>query len=295
MNNPLDNSITYYNDFMSVKDILSKTPRSTLLTEITILDGNGHILFDKLHNMTAFGGRLSLLENAFGITPNTSQHLLLDTVMGINHSQTAAVLANNVRRNAVVFAIGNGAVNPSTPSKVYDPHNYETDLYNKVPFRCVAVGSDLSTADAAAYRLRKIITINNNNYVAYYGKLFSPGTVYTEFNGASFTPLASYTTPVDTGDNSHPLAGGSVLSYIQFTLTVTATEFKEWYLLTNNDSLTGASISEIGLVMGADLANSNDNNRTELAAAELFAKMTSSSVPLDSEGSSRTVIYRVYS
>lgn len=282
----------HYDDSITFKDSLNR--KSSLETEIFIKDSNGVVLFHG-KNMTVFGGRQLLLEKSFGIPPDATKHLLLNDILGIPHSNSIQVLSNNLDRITNYFMIGNGAENLSVQGTIYSPHNYETKLYGSVPFRCVPFSSDLSSAEATNYRLRKIITIDNNDYVAYYAKKFNVGVVYTEYNGSNYIPLESHTIPVDEGDSTHPLAGGSVLSYIQFTLTVEQEEFKEYYRLTHNDSLVGASLNEIGLVMGRDLPNSLDGDRNELAAAELFAKLTSTSVPLDSENSRRVVEYRIYS
>ena len=53
-------------------------------------------------------------------------------------------------------------------------------------------------------------------------------------------------------------------------------------------------MSEIGLVYGADIANTSDSNRMELAAAELLAKITSAKVSMADEGDSRQIEYRIY-
>jgi hypothetical protein len=53
-------------------------------------------------------------------------------------------------------------------------------------------------------------------------------------------------------------------------------------------------MSEVGIVYGADLPNSLDRDRNELAAAELFSKATSKPYYLDSEGTAREIVYKVY-
>ena len=141
--------------------------------------------------------------------------------------------------------------------------------------------------------MRKIVSYGGVDYAAYYAKKFDAGVINLEYNDASYSPLESDTVPVDENDSSHRLAGGSVLAYIQFTLTITEEELKEYFRITNG-SLSGAVMNEIGLVLGADLANSLDNNRKELSNAELFAKIVSSNVAMDSDSVSRIVEYRVY-
>ena len=271
----------------------AKEHKSTLKTDVMITDENGVVLFHG-PNMTVFGGRLSLLETSFGLVPDINQHLTLNSIMGIPHADSTNVINQKIARSTQYFMIGNGAESKSVAGKIYSPHNYETKLYSPVPFRCVPVASDLSTASQDQYRFKKLITVDSADYYAYYAKKYDVGVAYIEYNGASYVPVEGDTIPVDEGDTSHPLGGGSVLEYVQFTLTIEKDEFKEYYRLLHNDSLDGAVLNEIGLLYGADRANSLANNRLELAAAELFAKLTSTSVPMNTEGSRRIVSYRVY-
>lgn len=261
-------------------------------TRVRILEGN-KVLWDG-HNTTVLGGRLALLEKQFGIIPDETNHLTLNNMMGITHDQSSKAFAASTARSCLYFMAGNGAASTSVPGKVYSAKNYETKLYKPIPFRFVPVASDLSDTEKAQYRLRKIITLNGTDYVAYYAKKFDPGVINLEYNDATYLPQESDTTPVDENDSSHRLAGGNVLAYIQFTLTILQTELKEYFRAVNG-SLSGASMSEIGLVYGADLEKTDGSNSyMELAGAELFAKVTSSAVALDTEGSSRVVEYRIY-
>ena len=290
---PLDNDKSiqrsFYEDGFSVEDLCSCGTK----TRVMIKDSKtGKVLFDG-HNTTVLGGRLHLLEKSFGITPDITQHLTLNTIMGIEHSETNRVFQNKIDRDAIYFMAGKGASSVAVPGKIFSPKNYETKLYDAIPFRMVPVSNDLSASEQEQYRLRKIVSYGGVDYAAYYAKRFDAGVINLEYNDASYTPLESDTVPVDENDSSHRLAGGSVLAYIQFTLTITEEELKEYFRITNG-SLSGAVMNEIGLVLGADLANSLDNNRKELSNAELFAKIVSSNVAMDSDSVSRIVEYRVY-
>ncbi len=290
---PFDNSgsvqRSFYADGLSVEDLAS----CGTATRCIIKDSKtGKVLYDG-HNTTVLGGRLHLLEKSFGITPDPTQHLTLNTILGIEHSETNRVFTNKIDRDAVYFMAGKGASSVAVPGKVFAPKNYETKLYDAIPFRMVPVSNDLSTTEQEQYRLRRIVTHGGVDYACYYAKKFESGVIQMEYNDAEFTPLESDTTPVDENDSSHRLAGGSVLAYVQFTLNITEEELKEYFTIVNG-SLAGAVVNEIGLVLGADLANAEDGGRRELAASELFAKLTSSNVPFDSYSSSRIVEYRVY-
>jgi hypothetical protein len=244
-------------------------------------------------NTTVLGGRISMLENSFGLVPNINQHLTLNQIMGIPHQQTTNVILNKLERKSEYFMAGDGANSIAVPGKVYKPKNYETKLYHALPFRFIPSSSDLSTSEKEKYRLRKIINVNENEYVGYFAKRYEPGILYLEYNDAEYLPIESHTVPVDENDSTHDLLGGSILCYIQFTLSIEPNELKEYFQVTNG-SLDLASMNEAGLVYGADLPNSADSNRNELAAAELFSKVTSKSYPLDSEGSARDIIYKIY-
>lgn len=263
-------------------------------TTICIKDGkSGKILYSG-HNTTVLGGRIAQLEELFGLTKNGSQHLLINDSLGVPHSQTNTVLSSATqKRSCNYFMVGDGAASADVPGKYFTAKNYETRLYNAIPFRMVPLSSDLSSTEQEQYRLRKIVTVDGIDYAAYYAKAFEVNSLTLEYNSAEYTPMDSDTTQVDENDNTHRLAGGSVLAYVEFYLNIDAEELKEYFTI-KNGSLEGASMSEIGLVYAADLPNSNDSGRNELAAAELLAKITSESVSMSSEGNSRIVEYRIY-
>jgi hypothetical protein len=259
-------------------------------TEVIFMIGNREVF---RHNSTVLGGRINLLEKSFGLNPNIDQHLTLNQIMGIPHSQTDNVIINKIERKADYFMAGDGASSVAVPGKVYSPKNYETKLYHALPFRLVPVSTDLPSTEKQVYRMRKIENINGIDYVGYYAKKFDPGTLYLEYNDADYIPVESDTAQVDENDASHPLLGGSVLCYIQFTLAIEANELKEYFKIVNG-SIEMASMSEAGIILSSDLPNAIDNSNLELAAAELFSKVTSKPYYLESEGTARTIVYKIY-
>jgi hypothetical protein len=261
-------------------------------TEVTFKIGD-RIVYQTM-NTTTLGGRMSLLENAFGLTPNANQHLTLNTIMGIPHGQTNNVILNRLERKADYFMAGDGASSIAVPGKVYSPKNYETKLYHAIPFRFVPMATDISSNEKQLYRMRKIEVVDGNDYVAYYAKKYDPGTLYLEYNDSEYLPVESDTVPVDENDSSHALLGGSVICYIQFTFEIKANELKEYFQVVNG-SIDMASMSEAGIVLAADLPNNLNENAKELAAAELFSKVVSKPYYLDSEGTARTIVYKIYS
>ena len=280
-----------FEENIGIADVVSKLGN---YTTVCIKDGKtGKVLYSG-HNATVLGGRVAQLEELFGLTKNLSQHLTVNDSLGIPHSETSNILTSGEQKRACAyFMAGNGAASKEIPGKYFTPKNYETKLYNAIPFRMVPLSSDLSSAEQEQYRLRKVLTVNGIDYAAYYAKAFEVGSLILEYNSAEYTPVSSDTTPVDENDSTHRLSGGSVLAYVEFYLNIEANELKEYFNIVNG-SLDNASMSEVGLVYAADLPNALDGNRNELAAAELLAQVTSNTVDLSSEGNSRIIQYRIY-
>ena len=268
--------------------------------EYIVKDGKtGKILYHDL-NLTVLGGRLALIEDSFNVASNLEQHLLLNDTMGIAHSATQSVFTSNMRRGIDYFMVGDGAKSPTVPNQVAKARNYETRLYNAIPFRFRKVTEDLSAEEQKKYRLKKQITIQGVDYYGYFAKKItftgSSGSnaklVITDYNGVKFLPEDKYTVPVAKDDTQHPLSGGSVKVYLAFSLEVDQDECKEYFKVVNGN-LDGACINETALIKAIDLPNANNGDQLELAAAEVFAKLTEKSQDLD-ETTSRVVKYKVY-
>lgn len=274
------------------EEFLNVDEAGSIFTEFDMYDGKGNLL-QSTHNTTVLGGRIALLEEMFGLTRNKDQHLLINDSLGIAHSASNTVLNSaNSKRIVNYFMVGDGAASKETPGKFYSAKNYETKLYHPIPFRMVPLASDLSSAEQDQYRLRKVVNVNGTDYVAYYAKRFEASNVLLEYNAASYKPVDSHTTPVDEADSTHPLRGGSVLAYTTFSIAIDENELKEYFRIYS--SIENCTMSETGLVLAADLPNANDNNRSELAAAELFTKICSTSTQLSESGSSRLLQLKIY-
>lgn len=254
------------------------------------------------HNKTILSGRCMLQELTFGVQPNPQHHITLNDVLAIPH--TTNVYENDDpklyrQRTVDYFCIGNGAENKTVPGTSFDARDSDTNLYSIVPFRCVPEGADLSELEAKQYRLRKKIEIKGKYYWAYYAKKMKIDKMYVTWNGNNYIPVPEHTEARADTDQAHPLSGANVKIFTIFNLEVAANEFKEWYRLKNN-TLQLAKLSELGLISGYDCALTKgeedpDNGRLELATAEVFAKMTHSPIPMDSEGNSRQIKYSIFS
>ena len=279
---------TAFEEFLNLED-----GSGSIFTTFEMRDKKTGRLIQSTHNTTVLGGRIALLEEMFGLTRNKDQHLLINNSLGVAHSETDTVLNSATQKRQVgYFMVGNGAACQETPGKYYTAKNDETKMYNPIPFRMVPLATDLSTAEQEQYRLRKIVNINGVDYAAYYAKKFEPSSVILEYNAAQYKPIDSHTVPVDESDSTHPLRGGSVLAYITFSISIEENELKEWFRITSN--ISNCAMSETGLILAADLPNSLDNNRSELAAAELFTKICSTSTSLSEDGSSRIITIRMF-
>lgn len=298
--------------------------KSLFRTDITLTDYEGndiiHISRHK-HNMTILSGRISVLEKAFGIVPDGSQRLLISDMIPVPNgngasSGNADVISmdedptysslhetntifgeggKNFQDSVHYFCIGNGGENPNTPYAILDVHDWETRLYNMVPFRCVPISADLTVEERKNYRLKKTIEINGSRYYAYYAKVFDPGRVNSQKSGTDYRPKIEDSSPYIGNGEGHSMNGHTSEVFVTFDLEITAVEFKEFYRLLNN-SLTGARLTELGLISGYDgpSADTSAAGVKELYDATLFAKLVHEPVFLSTDGSRRKVTYSVF-
>ena len=248
------------------------------------------------HNATVFNGRVSLQENIFGGVPNPAQHLLLNDIYNIPHSINVFEGEENYHklRSVDYFCIGNGAESTTLNGDIIQERSSDTKLYNMVPFRCVPISADISDEEAKKYRLRKKINIKGQEYFAYYAKKIEKSNIKIIYNGNNYIPKESDTSTLPDTDETKPLRSGQVTIYTILNVNIEPKDFKEYYQLMNNGSLTLAKISEIGLISGYDSENALASNKLELAGAELFAKMCFTAMPMESPTSSLEFSYEMY-
>ena len=316
--------IEHFDDYITTDHKMKVDDHKSLFkTDITLTDyaGNDIIKITRhKHNMTVLSGRISVLEKAFGIVPDGTQRLLVSDMIPVPSGNGAAsgnadvtsmdedptyaslhesntIFGNggkNFQDSVRYFCIGNGGENPNTPYAILDVHDWETRLYNMVPFRCVPISADLSVEERKNYRLKKVIEIDGNRYYAYYAKVFDPGRIISQKSGTDYHPNVEDSSPYIGNGEGHPMNGHTSEVYVTFDLEITATEFKEFYRLLNSDSLTGAT--ELGLISGYDgpSADTNAAGVKELYDATLFAKLVHEPVFLSTDGSRRKVTYSVF-
>ena len=263
-------------------------------------------------NATILGGRVGALENIFktGVVPRehltVSEQLQTQKGSAIENIQSTVLpdtddAAHNYNRKVAYMVIGNKGTSDAAPLVNLDPMDYETRLYNMVPFRCVPTipaTADLSPEDRAKYRMRRKETINNIQYYTYYLKKIDVSPVDLKLtDGSNYTPVYENSEPVEPSgsSNPHPLADTAVHALVTMNLSIDKDEFKEYYRI-KNGSLDNASLSELGLVLAdepVDPIEVDGVSYNEVRNAELFSKIVFSAEPMDSEGNSKSVLYQI--
>lgn len=213
----------------------------------------------------------------------------------------------------------------TTPYVIHTVHPWETRLYRMVPFRFIKGGELTDATDKQTYFLKRKVELNDEKYTAYYAKRidpthelkviskkglinYAPGTTDEDGNGHEF--FVNHSAPYVPGQTNHPWKSETSSVYVEFTLDINEIEFKEFYQATHGGVLTGARLSELGLINAfeykADGTNgklidngdvthidsmSGDNH--DIMYAELFSKITHELVFLSSANSRRAITYRI--
>ena len=246
-------------------------------------------------NTTVYNGRVCM-HDIFGHTANPTQHLTLNKIMNIEHSVSVYDSTDKNRlRKVQYFCIGNGAESKTVKESIISERSSDTKLYNMVPFRCVPTRTDLTDEERKKYKLRKKITIKDQEYIAYYAKEISNITFATTYNNQNYTPLESDTSTLPDTSADKPLKSGNVLCVTTLVLKVEPEDFKEYYKAMNNGALTGAKLNEFGLIYAYEAANEKESSKMELADAELFSKITHSNVNYESDGAESEFKYAIHS
>jgi len=320
-----------YVDSIRTDDFANPSPKknkSLFKTDITLTDFNGDKIIsvqNHRHNMTVLAGRLTVLEKSFGIAPEKQQRLLVTDMIPVAVKKDAETGDNEVEslddesaylashgQNTVFgengttfgdkvnyFCIGNGGEVSGVQYAIHDVKNWETRLYNMVPFRCVPVNNDLTPTERAKYRIRKRIKIDNGSgkedyYYAYYAKVFDPGKINSKAGDIEYVPEVRDSNPYVGSAEGHSMSAHNSEIFIQFDLEIEENEFKEFYRLLHNDSLTGARLTELGLISGLEGTAPDNANHKEIYDATLFAKLVHEPVFLSTDGSRRKVTYTIF-
>jgi len=279
-------------------------------TKVKVYSHTGNLEWDTC-NSIALGGRITL-ENIFkggtSFQENIRQTLSrsLEIAKGgeafVNPATGLLNDTTNINdyfaRSIKYFCIGNGGLVNTTPLEMAKARPHNSRLFNMVPFRCVPVDSgDLTQADRAKYALRRKERINGVWYYTYYLKKFELGNIIVEkADGTPYVISDSHSNPIVSGDTTHPLLNMAVHVFYEMFLKIESEDFKEFYKATNNNSLIGAMITEIGLVTSNQGTYTEGSETIEdVYNAELFSHVVEKPAYLEAEGSAKQIYYTMYS
>lgn len=283
-------------------------------TQVKIYDHHGNLEVET-KNVTALGGRVAM-ESIFkgGFLPQ--HHLSISSSLKNQKGNDPATFSNPTELTAAdttvaadyygrkigYFCIGIGGIDTELPLAMAKPRNYETRLYNMVPFRCVPVtGGDLTTVERAKYRMRRREFIGNVEYYTYYLKSFDLGSLnLVDSNGNDYTPAYNDSQPVNPSSaNDHPLSQTAIHSCFEFNLNIDSTEFKEFHKAMWNGELTNAKLTEFGIVLSNDaigvLGTDGVTPYDEVRNVELFSKVVHSPSYMDQEENGKRITYTIFS
>lgn len=268
-------------------------------------------------NVTAFCGRVAM-ECVFkgGSSFQPEIHRSLSQVLKDTANNTAefsnpteitcpdtTIIADYFNRKIEYFCIGTGGIENSSPLLLSKPRNWETRLYNMVPFRCIRedTGTDLTEAERAKYRFRRRKKINGIWYICYYLKKFDISNIIAqEANGTPYIVRDVHSNPV-TSYGDHELKNTAIHIFYEFFLYIDPEDFKEYYKAVNGALNSEAKLTEIGLVIANEKNNivigsgSEAYTISELYNAELFSHVVHEPSYMSSEDSSKRITYSIFS
>lgn len=172
----------------------------------------------------------------------------------------------------------------------YQPKAHELDLYTPIPFRCVPVDEDLTTAERAQYRMRTEQTFHGNRYVCYYLKCLEAMDNSAQIdridpttgNSQPYEFSSEYLYPKPTIPDVSGVLEGTVTEIVvtkRVRARLTGEEVYEAINVIYEGDLTYAKISEWGLYTGTDKVvqgydyNGSQFNYTEAIYSQLAYKL----------------------
>lgn len=227
----------------------------------------------QLDTRTAWAGRLSSAIQ-HQIPFSFPQYSTLNEKLGI---QSGVAVPTGQYPKSGYLAIGNKGHSFSVGTegvavlKVLQHKATDAALFNQIPFILRQEDDDISPAQRSLYALRKIITVGNVNYIAYYLRRVDLSSasvetvIETTVDGVTsakpFVPTASNlsptpvsTDPLGTGSNVAVLTGESIINKVEIPMVFTPEDVSECInaceILYGSDEY--AMISEIGWCSGYD-------------------------------------------
>ena len=207
-------------------------------------------------------GMMNDFRQKFGLPLDPDMDTTLNSKYGI---QAAVVPTTYPVIKYVGIGIG-GFYNVGTEglANTYNPLADNQDLYHPIPWRIRPLDEDLSAAARADYRMRRVLTIEGTQYVAYYLKpLVFPTsavtTLYVNADGSTeeYNVVSNLTpTGIQLADEDDATADDrpKIIVSCEAQFTISAEEIEEAVsVLFDGDDRYG-KISEFGIYSGLDQA-----------------------------------------
>lgn len=227
------------------------------------------------------------------VMANTSLNQKFDVQANQTYNETDRVAAR-------YFAIGDGGHfntlgNGNRPLTGYYSHTPDdAALFKHMPFVLRRTNNDLQPVDRAKYRMRKIVSIGGETYIAYYLKLLSNADsaiatkLRTEVDGvvtqSDFIPtLANLSPSPQTQQHLLDLQNQYLVttSEVQFSMSATeVADFLEACNILYGDTNFGI-ISEIAVVQGVDRQVTGDLNGQAITYTEAIGAQCANFVSHD--------------
>lgn len=255
----------------------------------------------------------SVISDTFDVTTLLGSHLGLSTLLPVQFAVQHDFTLNNYLNifpnedfdttpRLRYFGVGiNGCYNADDGILVsaYNPERTNMNLYTPIPIRCRPVDEDLTEAERANYRLRRLETINNAQYYCYYLKVldFDDTIAFKRINPLTgreeeFQLNNTYLNPKPVKPNSDSTVTtdtSQVVAYCQARVSLEASEILE-YINARYGDPRYARISEIGFFTGVDKEVNSTTGQgvpikyTESIYTMLYNHLTNVGIPLTNEG-----------
>lgn len=237
--------------------------------------------YTPLYNVTkTILGTTNDLETTLSVTPRYDVKSTLNAKYQILATGIPAAGQHPIMRYFGIGIGGSRNVDGQNLSQPQAVSSLNMDIYTPIPFRCLPIEQDLSTADRAQYRIRTIITIGSQQYVCYYLKLITVDNTtvqYTKLNSTNNTQQAytldysnlTPTAPTTSIDGSSNSVSSEIDVTVPTNFLVSGTEVQEAIQVLYNGDLRYARITEIGVYTGTDIQNTaNDSNNNPFTYTE---------------------------
>ncbi len=221
-----------------------------------------------------------------GIPITFPPYTTLNQALGILNNYTYPTNPNPILQYLVIgnggssFTTGSGGLTEPVPIQ---HQATDANLFSMLPFVLRTIDNDLTSEEMSAYRLRKEVTVNGTQYIAYYGFIINLTNIaaamysITTNNGVAntsvFTPDATNLSPQPqnlTSLSVNSVAGDYVNVNSLLSVVLTPAQITEFLnacqILYGNPA--SAIISEMGLCSGFDVTNTGTSNGSPISYTE---------------------------